>query len=722
MKRRMFNPFQNPFERKAMDFPEGVGGDYYPSYTDHTKPEPYYTRWSTDKAIQEGYESSEWVYIAVSKIAITASSIPWRIYRELDDGSREPYEDVAGTIHPIQQLLTNPNPYMNGNDFLELLTQHLMLGGNSLNKATMFGGVPVAFTPIMPDLVDVIPSPTKFIDHYDIWKKRGDSQPSQKLKPEEVMHIKFVDPNNLWWGIAPLMAVARTVDTDVEAINWNKVSLQNRAVSSGSFIIDQAVTPDQYEQLRKMIKEQHSGAQNSYAPWLLSHGMDWKPMSMTNQELDFINSRKMNRESILAVYGVPPPMAGVYDSATYNNIVTARLSFWLDTVIPYLDNIRTAMIFYFKQFSAWGNDWILDYDTSNIDALKPPLVDRVNAAKTLFGMGVPMNTLNTRFELDLPPDLEFGDVSFVSGVQATENVVSGTPIAPAPNNNNPPQPAQPPASNPMLESFSNPFTVDGRDEIWAATDKSRRKYERPMEKVAYDQLKKDYKYIAIAFADDGRIPKLPTKTWTRKMVPLSATIVQDYGNKVMKDIQNQTHAFRPARTFAEDDGFLLTDEIMNFLNDWFEVRAVQYNATTIDTVKVLIKDGQDNGLTTKEIAQEIEDLGILQEYRAVNISRTEVCGLQNYSIIESSKQSGLVEEKVWVSSRDSRVRDTHRQLDGQTVPLDAPFSVEGEMLLHPGDPNASAALIVNCRCAITFVLKNSQTQSNKMWYNKDIVK
>jgi uncharacterized protein with gpF-like domain len=58
-----------------------------------------------------------------------------------------------------------------------------------------------------------------------------------------------------------------------------------------------------------------------------------------------------------------------------------------------------------------------------------------------------------------------------------------------------------------------------------------------------------------------------------------------------------------------------------------------------------------------------------------------------------------------VSSRDTRVRDTHKEADGQTVPLDDVFNVGGELMHHPADFEASVAESVNCRCAVNFVLK-----------------
>lgn len=57
--------------------------------------------------------------------------------------------------------------------------------------------------------------------------------------------------------------------------------------------------------------------------------------------------------------------------------------------------------------------------------------------------------------------------------------------------------------------------------------------------------------------------------------------------------------------------------------------------------------------------------------------------------------------KEWVTVGDSKVRVPHVVSDGQTVPLNKPFEVGGELLRQPRDSSlgASAVNIINCRCS-----------------------
>lgn len=94
------------------------------------------------------------------------------------------------------------------------------------------------------------------------------------------------------------------------------------------------------------------------------------------------------------------------------------------------------------------------------------------------------------------------------------------------------------------------------------------------------------------------------------------------------------------------------------------------------------------------------------KHRAETLARTEAMAALNQSQADATEQAiakGAVKEKyvtkTWKSGVDVRVRHSHRVLHNQTVPFRGRFRAEsGEQLRFPGDPDASAAERVNCRC------------------------
>lgn len=61
----------------------------------------------------------------------------------------------------------------------------------------------------------------------------------------------------------------------------------------------------------------------------------------------------------------------------------------------------------------------------------------------------------------------------------------------------------------------------------------------------------------------------------------------------------------------------------------------------------------------------------------------------------SGQAKGADVVKQWDATLDGRTRDSHRRVDGEIRELDEKFS---NGLMFPGDPNGSAAEVVNCRC------------------------
>lgn len=70
---------------------------------------------------------------------------------------------------------------------------------------------------------------------------------------------------------------------------------------------------------------------------------------------------------------------------------------------------------------------------------------------------------------------------------------------------------------------------------------------------------------------------------------------------------------------------------------------------------------------------------------------------------DMAKRGGF-REKTWHVTDVSKARDTHLDLNGRTVPFDAPFVTKrGNRLMMPCDPDCSVAEeTVNCHCFLTY--------------------
>jgi uncharacterized protein with gpF-like domain len=133
---------------------------------------------------------------------------------------------------------------------------------------------------------------------------------------------------------------------------------------------------------------------------------------------------------------------------------------------------------------------------------------------------------------------------------------------------------------------------------------------------------------------------------------------------------------------------------------------------TFDQIRGEIINGHRDGDETQVIADRIDNLlratgSENWPNRANVIAVTEVNGASNAGWFAAAQiQQDLAGEplsKKWVASHDTHVRPTHREADGQTVPLGSPFIVGTWPLLYPGDKNGPADEVINCRCTAVTV-------------------
>jgi len=352
---------------------------------------PKWSDFNSIQAIRQGYKRSTWVYSCVRLRAANIAAVPWTVEVRRGD------EWMEDDRHPLKMLLDYPNPSYDFSMMVRQWLYHLDLGGDAFSTKVRNGaGKTVEVWPLFPDYMEILPGRDRMIAAYRYRKQMV----SRDIPSDDIIHLKYANPGDMYYGLSPLHAAARAVDIDEEAEKWQKISLQNMAVPPGGFMMEGEVTQEQYEMTRKIIKEQ-SGPEHAREPWVMANGK-WQNMAQTSVEMDFINSRKMTREEICSAYSVPPPLVGIYENATLANIETARQILWREGLIPALDEIQGQLNL--QLASEYGTDVRIVYDLSNVEALAENYKEKVDNARTLWSMGVPLTEINQRLELGLNTD------------------------------------------------------------------------------------------------------------------------------------------------------------------------------------------------------------------------------------------------------------------------------------------------------------------------------
>ncbi len=141
-------------------------------------------------------------------------------------------------------------------------------------------------------------------------------------------------------------------------------------------------------------------------------------------------------------------------------------------------------------------------------------------------------------------------------------------------------------------------------------------------------------------------------------------------------------------------------------------RMVRIPEEVFDLVAGQISQGVNLGDSIPELAARVDNIlsttaSERWKNRAVVVARTEAIGAMNAGRLEAFKivaedEDGPM-EKMWLATEDSRTRDTHREADGQRVPITSRFQVGLAELEFPGDPSGPPQEIIQCRCTLLLV-------------------
>lgn len=671
---------------------------------------PKWTDWSGEKATQYGYKVAVYVYACIRKRATAAASVPWYVYKRDSAGD---WQEIKN--HPLEQLIESPNPFMSRSDLIERIVINLDLAGNSLFKKVNYNNIPVELWPVGPDNIKPVPDDNDFIKNYEM--KVGNKK--YTFETDEILHAMNIDPSNVFWGLGPLQVAAKTVDTDVEAVTWNKIALQNRAVTDGVFSFDQPLTGEQWTEARAQVRQQHQGSGNARAPWVLGSGARWNNMALSPAEMDFIQGRKMTREEICSVFDVPPPMVGLLDKANYATMREVRRVFWLDTIIPLLEGIKN--VFNRGLTPYFGDGLYLDYDLSNVEALQENFNEKITSAKDLWTMGLPFNMINQRLELGFE-DIQGGDIGYLpASILPAELAATGS--APADNE---PQPNDPPNTETMPPESGkaapskkkeaqalkglNLEHSEQKAAYWKAFERSRFQWYKLLQTQAADIFISEGKRVAAAYRDTGSSKKalaeIDLDIWETFLLTNYKAIAEQFGNETMNNFKSFADYEKKAGKFS----FNPYDALINlYLRTMAGKKIKQIVNHTKELIGGLITSLREKGHGIAEIADEIgEQYVSMSEYRAYRIARTEVVGASNFgsyqAALQASDELGEM-EKEWIDSADDRVRDSHGEengVGGERQPLTGKFS---NGLTYPGDLDGEAKEVIQCRCTLVYKVK-----------------
>jgi HK97 family phage portal protein len=330
---------------------------------------------------REGYAKNAIVYRAVRLIAESVGSLRFVLY----EGEAE------RDTHPLLDLIRRPNPRQDGAAFLDALASHLLLSGNAYVEAVSLPGDATQVRELYalrPDRMKVVPGPDGWPQAFDYTVAGRTVRFEQGAAQPPILHLAAFNPLDDHYGLSALEAAAVAVDTHNAAARWNKALLDNAARPSGALVYDHAqgntLTDTQVERLKAELDAHFQGPHNAGRPMVLEGGLDWKPMSLSPKDMDFMEAKHAAAREIALAFGVPPMLLAIPGDNTYSNYQEANRVFWRQTVLPLAARIADALTQWLSP--SFGAGLSLAADVDRVEALAPDraaLWERVSAAPFL---------------------------------------------------------------------------------------------------------------------------------------------------------------------------------------------------------------------------------------------------------------------------------------------------------------------------------------------------
>lgn len=282
------------------------------------------------------YRGNSTVGAVVDKLARATARLPLKVYQRADEG-RTPADE-----HPFAQLLRRPSSMLSAFDFWVWSASTLNIYGETFwGKVRDRGGRPVELLPLHP--VGMHREAQR--DGTVKWRFDLNGLRVDNIRRDDLVHFKFFNPDDPNRGLSPLESLRSALaNTDAaqraQAAFWRNGGRPSVVLAHPGNLSQPAA-----ERLRLQWNDIHAGADNFGKVAILEEGMKPEVLSVSAEEAQYVEARKLDREEVLIRYDVPPPVLHVLDHATFSNITEQMRSMYRDTMAPRLKHWESVLDF-----------------------------------------------------------------------------------------------------------------------------------------------------------------------------------------------------------------------------------------------------------------------------------------------------------------------------------------------------------------------------------------
>lgn len=306
------------------------------------------------------------VFACIKILTESVATLPLQMFQLKSDGTRVQVKD-----HDVIRLLYNkPNRYQTRVEFFEQLMLNLV-AGNAYIKKDYVGKKLVSLQVINSGSVD----PSIRDDGTPLYKCRLGSK-TVEYTDKEIWHIKLFGTGFV--GMSPIAYGAQSIGIGLAGSDKTSRLMSNGAKPTGALKTDKYLKKEQRDALRSELDLLINGDDGDMA--VLEGNMQFEQISLTPEDLELIEIRKLAVEESCRFFGVNPILIFSTDSSTtwgsgIEQLVDGFHKFGLR---PYLERIEESARIHLLQRHEWDE---YEFEFKTKDLLRASYLERVKSNK-----------------------------------------------------------------------------------------------------------------------------------------------------------------------------------------------------------------------------------------------------------------------------------------------------------------------------------------------------
>lgn len=609
------------------------------------------------------YASQANLHAVVSFLADSVAQLPLKVYRR--DGETERRRDRDSTA---ALLLWRPNADQTSYELVNALTIELLLMG----VATLW---------LLPDpdsesgyQLRLIPrewiQDTESVTNYapTVLKVSTNGANTIEIPRTEFVQFRMYSPGNPGSYQSPLAALRQTLTEQIQADRFRTQVWRSSGRFNAYITRPKDVAPWDDETKRKWLTAFREGwgsdGENAGKMPLLEDGMEIKPYQFNSKEAQYAETKQLSREDVAAAYHVNPSLIWHTSTQTYASAKDNARALYADCLGPVLQMLQQRINSFLLPMVGAEPGTYVEFDLT--EKLKGSFEERASILQSAVG-GPWMTRNEARADNNLPP-IEDGDEMIVP-----LNVLTGGQASPTDTHHDPVEPMA---------------LTCGCHEHKAAAEEIRIKARSSKEEdeMIAEALGKFWKR-----QKNSVLPKIgagadwwDADRWddelTEDLTPLIEKVADAHGKETAK-----------ALGFDYD-----TERTRAHLEAMAAGRASAINKATLRKLLAAMEeeDGDPGHVFDVRESRDAEVFGRSLALVAAGWASV-------HEAPQQAERHGIqkIVEKEWVTGTNPR--EEHAIMNGQRVPVDAPFSNGCEW---PGDENGDPDTTCGCNCSTEIII------------------